>query len=379
LESAINNGLTQIGEAIDEFIQLVEEGFDALKLETAIAGSQAAMNLLYSYRDLGLQDALVEADGYSSNSVGLLLQQDKVFFIGGVIAAGNVRIDVIRALDAEFATDEYRIQEITALADCLEGMISKIEQRVRSYSDVIEWENIRSFELPPGVEEPGVSLPPTVTITQEMSYRRRGQVIASFPFSCGGMGCTLLTIYSREEATRLAEEARERGIAEELASLGVPEMREILDIWRNLVVHQQTGYALWRLLGRRVTSSDWQRAARQYFNIDRIPVLQSEESTEAMGKQQLSMELRVNARPFIVDILTSQQLKKKALTKLDRNGVYDELFKRIFNRTPGDDEKALLRQIEDVLGFDGLIAGIVYGKEYTDRFGAGVPTIKLPR
>jgi len=375
MQEALSNQLDQIGQAITELTGIIEEEFDALKLETAISLAQTAMNMLYTYRDLGLENALTEADATSSQAVELLKQQDEVYFIGGLLLAGNVRIDVIRALDPGFATDEWRVQEINALASHLESLIQKIEQKVPTYHRVIQWENIVSIEdlIGERFNEPGMT-PPPPRVTQEMAHRSSGQIVNSYPFSCSGAGCTLTYIYSREEATHLANESRSQGIAAELASLGVPEMREVHSVWRNLITWQLNGYTLWKFLGRKANVLDAQRADRPYFSATREPVRRN--ARESEGKPQYEMVLNVDARPFIVDLLTSLEFKTRTLEKLDREGIYNELIQQMFSRKPDKDEIVMLRRMEDEVGFDGLVAGLVYGKEYAESYGTGVPMMR---
>jgi hypothetical protein len=49
-------------------------------------------------------------------------------------------------------------------------------------------------------------------------------------------------------------------------------------------------------------------------------------------------------------------------------------MQRIFDRDVADAEVKVLTQMQNCLGVDGLVAGLVYRKEYSGKFGKGIPS-----
>ena len=364
LESSL---IAEIGQAVNTLTRVVERGFDTLKLETAMAASKAAMNLLYSYRDLGLEEALVEADGYSSNAVALLLQQSEVFFLGGLIAAGNVRIDVIRALDPDFASDAYRMEEINTLVNAVDAMLAKVEQAVLRCHKVAE----TKFTISLDPRRPAYS-----AAVRQMSYTSKGPTPSSrFPFQCYGLLCPTLCpeLYTQDEARQLADNALKNGIQAHRRSLALPEQHGIVDSWRGLIARQQLASVVTRVLGYTPTPFHLQRAARPYFAVETKSMPPSTAATKSDINTNPALHTHTDARPFLVDLLTSIEFRKKVLGDRDSEAAYEELFNRIFDRSPNQNEKTVLAQIEKELGFEGLVAGLIYGKQYAEECGTGVP------
>lgn len=367
MDDAINKRLDEIGQAINELTTVIELGFDTEALLNARISARTAMDQLYNYKDLDDMGFLYEAASYASLAKNSMLEHDKVFFIGGLILSGNAYIDVTRELDPDFANDASRIGEISKLANHLESMIQNIEQRIPGHHTVFE----REVTDPLDVNEPGYNVPPQ--IRKEMVYQCYGHDVKAFVFRCSGTACQIVNEHSKPEATRLANSARNNGITGEKATLGVPQFRQTLELWRSLIVQTQRRYVYQRLLGRKESYMDAQRANRRYFQVSQEVIRRVQKTGEDKGKEKLEMTLNVDARPFIVDVLTSTEFKTKILRKLDKDAVVAQVIKRVFSRAPKQTEIAKLRKVEDELGYDGLIAGVIYGKDYAKQFGTGVP------
>ena len=60
LERAIQQGLAAIGDLINRQTEIIHQEFNTHDSETALSHAFAAAGLIFTYKDLGLQDAIVE-------------------------------------------------------------------------------------------------------------------------------------------------------------------------------------------------------------------------------------------------------------------------------------------------------------------------------
>ncbi len=250
LNDSLNRGIAYLGRLINQQTAIIHQEFDQLKNEDAIAHASAAMNLLFSYEDLGSIEDVVEAEGLSSLATALLLQQEEPFFIGGLITAGNVRIDVIRARDPRFFTEDYWKDEIYLLADKLEYMISVIKQRV-DQSHTIGWTKEWEDDGPPP-EQGGAYW------HYSMVHKSHGVIIDAFTYRPSDDR-------SRRRASREAESARTNGVAAELAALGIPKFEEVAKAWRSVPEEHMRRSSIRQILRRPARHLDGQLTIRRSF------------------------------------------------------------------------------------------------------------------
>jgi hypothetical protein len=86
--------------------------------------------------------------------------------------------------------------------------------------------------------------------------------------------------------------------------------------------------------------------------------------------------LNFDVLPAIVDVITSAEFHKRLIEPDPHpEKVVRLLLKQIFDRDVSNAEMKLLVEILEYMGSDGLVAGLVYGKEYRGKFGRGIPLI----
>jgi hypothetical protein len=376
MQSAIDKGFDEVGQAINDLANFIEQINNENILRDVVTAAQTAMDLLKHYKENGDENYRAEATALTYGAKNDLLYEDeninKVFFIGGLVLVGNAHIEMLRTHYADdFSTNAIVIQEVDEIADYLETLIQIIEQRIPGHHRVIERQVIDTSLADEIGNEPGVNIPPQVR--NEMVYQKHGMDQAVFPFYCSGPACQLVPVHTKQVATELANEARLSGIAAEKEEQAVPLFRQTLEMWQNLIIYSQRRDIYEKFLGRAENILDLQRANRKYFQVAKEISRSKQTSGRYKGKERFAINTSIDARPLIVDVLTSIEFKSRILKKLDREEIYEEVVKRVFDRIPTKDEIVKLRRLEDELGYDGMIAGLIFGNEYFKDYGKGIP------
>ena len=250
-----------------------------------------------------------------------------------MIGAGNTRIDVIRALDPEFYSKPFRIGEIFDLADRLETLVSIVKQRVVSQSYRCPSARLPiEGELEPPAVRPGERpVPPMHWITE---HRSGGVVIDEVESGPPGTAVA-------DRARELAEDARRRGIENGgQEALGVPQFEHIVALWRSVPEQHMLQAMMRRFAARPRQRFDMDMARKPRFfvkAIRRTPRRPSIE-LEGVGKPNRSgtsseasaWELTADVRPFVVDVVSSTEFRKKFLEPAaDAKKVVELLASRI--------------------------------------------------
>jgi hypothetical protein len=200
LEDVINKGFQDLGNLLNTEIQNVIANEDKLANEEAVAHAVTAERDLYDYKLTADKTYLALAGNESSLATAFLEQQTDPFYIGGLICAGNARIDYFRALEPDWAHDPVHVGEVNELINCLAGMRTTVQQTIESNHTVVE----TAFSTHSG------------DIHYFFSHFDKGEEISRF----------------RSEAA--AEQARLAGIGNELTFLSIPKFEQILNIWEDL-------------------------------------------------------------------------------------------------------------------------------------------------
>jgi hypothetical protein len=163
LQDALERGLMEIGDLIRQQTEFIRLQFDIQDNEQIRAVAMTAESDLLTYRNLDERPSVLEADDRSAFATHLLLEQQQLqptdpFWLGALLLAGTVRIDVIRAVDPDFFAKPGWPDEIYRLADTLQAMIDTIKRQVDSTHVIVE--ERRVVDEPPG-DYPGGCFQPT--------------------------------------------------------------------------------------------------------------------------------------------------------------------------------------------------------------------------
>jgi hypothetical protein len=367
LEQDLLAAISQIGRLINQQTETIRED---LRLDTnndALALARSAENLLYVFRELGLQDAIVEALANSSEASERILLETDPFYIGGLVGSGNVHIDIIRALDPRFYEKQKWVNDIYRLADHLELMIGLIKLRVEATHTVAEEREL----LASSRDVSGGGRP---LYRYFVSHRSHNVVMEEFNYNPAVRNAFTT-------ARRQAGDARLRGIEAELQFLQIPQFEEIARVWRSVPAEHMLRANMWKLLVRPANGLDREIARLPLFEARPRRMLRSRATTAgespsgadkanaAAGRERPPVELVADARPFVVRVLTSLEFKKKFLRDEEPEAAVGLLAQRILDRELDPKEAEFLRTIMRRLGFGALAAGLVYSKEYAEKFG----------
>lgn len=226
LEDVIRQQFQDLGSLINTQVQRVIDNEKTLANQDAIAHAVTAERDLYDYKLTGDKSYLAFAANESSLATAFLEQQTDPFYIGGLICAGNARIDVFRALKPDWAHDPVLVGEVNELINSLAGMINTVRQSVESAHTVAagsEYTYIDPSFKPPGYTD------------YFYSHFDKGEEISRFlydtvPEKYRGHR----KYYTQDGAEAAADQNRLVGIAQELAFLSIPNFELVLNTWEEL-------------------------------------------------------------------------------------------------------------------------------------------------
>lgn len=228
LEAVINDGFQQLGNLVQQQTGIVLGKIDALGLQQAQADAMAASRTLYTYSTAanpGLRDAaLGQADALSARAVAFLKQQTDPFYLGGLVAAGTVRLDVLHYLQPDLINDAGRVAEINEMADRLTALIETVKATVDA-SHHVAYGSVSSSCIRKGQLE-DVDLPAYVHVERDL-------VVASFAFR-SPMQCDVAMF---SDPVTAARQARDRGLQAELQFMGIPQLESLRDQWRGFAAN----------------------------------------------------------------------------------------------------------------------------------------------
>jgi hypothetical protein len=365
LEDSLRRGLLEIGNLIRQQTDFIRLQFEIHDHEQIRAEAMTAEGDLLTYRNLDERQPLFLANDRSRFATALLLAQPQPhdpFWLGALLLAGTVRIDVIRALDPDFFAKPGWPDEIYELADTLESMLDVIKGQVNRSHVIVEERRVDESE--PQRDSPG-GIRPT---TRVVIHRHHGVDIDVF-------------LYAQRH---LAEPARRRGVTAELEALGIPQYEQIVQTWRSIPAQHMYRRLKERLLGQRANRLDLDLASRARFFTEptrlrrRLSLREDRDLAvdTARRPERSTWVLNADVRPALVDIVTSAEFHERFIEPDPPAGKMVRLvMQRIFDRDVADAEVKVLTQMQNYLGVDGLVAGLVYGKEYSGKFGKGIPII----
>jgi len=235
LQTQLQIDVVQLGNLILQQAQILKQEIDLQAMATALSHSDAASSDLANFLRTKTQDDLSLANNESTVGVGFFLNQEQtppnVFFMPGLVKAGTIRLLVTVTQDSNFLTsrpDEAdQIRQMTLL---LKSMIDLIRQKVDTAHVVTEKSHLVHTSPNPRTIIDGYSHQEADTDSNGFNVFRELQF-----FPCQGLPVDPLDP-AAQKALAQAQDARAKGVADELAFMGIPQLQAVLQSWRTLLV-----------------------------------------------------------------------------------------------------------------------------------------------
>jgi hypothetical protein len=226
-----------------ESARIINE-IDVVAYQQELARSSTAYANLKEYRRANgqgqlEQDVLAAALSLSKEPCDFFVLQNDVQALASFIFCVQVRIDVLRtAIAPPYYTQRLYIQEIEGYIDFLNSLIANVIQGVNDSHVIVQMS--QGFGKPPRVffrlfwvhqqitriySPTDPNAPGTTRTVNIKSIEYPGTETPASP----------RPLPTEEEAQAEIEADRERGVAQELAYLGIPTFIQIRDAWRRLL------------------------------------------------------------------------------------------------------------------------------------------------
>ena len=239
LRQDIERDFKQLGDLIAQQTQLVVDTTNRDAMALALSRSDIANGRIQDFLTNNNNQALDTAKTESIGGVRFLTElglnaPDLPFFIPGLVKAGTIRILVIAseplALREPRAVD---VDDLNLMVTFLATMIDAIKRKVDIAHTVTRISHsIRCSVLPQlTVGPPGR----TVFVVDGFAHEENGVRLEFFDAQRGNPPCEQPSGLEGE-AQAAAIQARNKGVADELAFLGIPAFDQILQSWRNLLM-----------------------------------------------------------------------------------------------------------------------------------------------
>jgi hypothetical protein len=239
LRQDIERDFKQLGDLIAQQTQLVVDTTNRDAMALALSRSDIANGRIQDFLTNNNNQALDTAKTESICGVRFFTElglnaPDLPFFIPGLVKAGTIRILVIAS--EPLALREPRavvVDDLNLMVTFLATMIDAIKRKVDIAHTVTRISHsIRCSVLPQlTVGPPGR----TVFVVDGFAHEENGVRLEFFDAQRGNPPCEQPSGLEGE-AQAAAIQARNKGVADELAFLGIPAFDQILQSWRNLLM-----------------------------------------------------------------------------------------------------------------------------------------------
>lgn len=239
LRQDIERDFKQLGDLITQQTQIVVDTVNRDTMALALSRSDIANGRIQDFLTNNNSQALETAKTESIGGVRFFTElglnaPDLPFFIPGLVKAGTIRIFVIASEPLAFREPRaVVVDDINLMVTFLASMIDAIKRKVDAAHTVTRISHsIRCSAVPElTVGPPGR----TVFVIDGFDHEENGVRLEFFDAQRGNPPCEQPSGFENE-AQAAAIKARNQGVAEELAFLGIPAFEQILQSWRNLLV-----------------------------------------------------------------------------------------------------------------------------------------------
>lgn len=239
LRQDIERDFKQLGDLITQQTQIVVDTVNRDTMALALSRSDIANGRIQDFLTNNNSQALETAKTESIGGVRFFTElglnaPDLPFFIPGLVKAGTIRIFVIASEPLAFREPRaVVVDDINLMVTFLASMIDAIKRKVDAAHTVTRISHsIRCSAVPQlTVGPPGR----TVFVIDGFDHEENGVRLEFFDAQRGNPPCEQPSGFENE-AQAAAIKARNQGVADELAFLGIPAFEQILQSWRNLLV-----------------------------------------------------------------------------------------------------------------------------------------------
>ena len=224
----------ELGDLIKLQSQLIRDTVNRNDMATALSHTDAALIHLNTFLRTGDEDDLRFADNESILGLQFFLELNQtppdVFFMPGLVKAGTSRVALIAVRDPKFLTSRPDdVNQIRQMVSLVSAMITLTKQRINSAHVVVQKSHlIPTFPEPKFVidgfahEENVEEINGDVTPHQLQFFSTRGH--PEDPEDPGAVAAFVA-----------AQNARNQGVADELAFIGIPDFEAVLQDWTTLL------------------------------------------------------------------------------------------------------------------------------------------------
>jgi tetrahydromethanopterin S-methyltransferase subunit G len=223
IQEQLQSGFDEMGQLIRTQIQDVEDVIESEVLIEVRAQTRTAASELIFFRKSGVESHVSEATSLSGQAIGRLIGRTDPFFLGGLVMAGNVRIDAIRAADPDYRNEPSFRNEILEFSNTLERMTNLVRQRVEASHIVKEFQQTQG----------NPHFPDTIRSRAGFNHLQNNKVVDSFIFD-SDFPNDHIDALDPNIAQAHADEDRNRGVNEELNALQIPNFEVLIITWRQL-------------------------------------------------------------------------------------------------------------------------------------------------
>lgn len=242
LRQDIERDFRELGDLIKQQTQIVIDTVNRDTMALALSRSDIAVSRIQEFLTNNNNQALETAKAESIGGVRFFTElglnsPDLPFFLPGLVKAGTIRIFVIAAEPPAPGFREPRavvVDDINLMVTFLASMIDSIKRKVDAAHTISE--KSHSTTCPPLPQSPVPAGQPhrIVFVIDGYSHEENGVLLEFFDAQRGNFRCEQPSGFE-EEALSGAIQARNQGVADELAFLGVPGFEQVLQSWRSLL------------------------------------------------------------------------------------------------------------------------------------------------
>lgn len=231
LSNQLQVDFVQLGNLIKQQTQLILSEINATAIATALAHTGTSLDKLARYLRTHDVTQLELADTESDLGVQFFLRLPQnppdTAFLPGLLQAGTARVAVIAAEDPRPRSIPEDVATINQMVSLLNAMVQIIKQRVDAAHVIIERTHIiHTHPIPTGVID-------------GFAHEENGGELEFFSVNVGLTRDPTALAAARVEAVERAQRdaiiARQAGVVEELAFIGVPAFEAVGRTWRDIL------------------------------------------------------------------------------------------------------------------------------------------------
>ena len=247
LQQDLQQDFTALGNLIAQQTEIIVDTVNRDAMAGALANSDVASSRMQAFLSNNDNDALETAETASIAGVqffielGLQSPADLAFFLPAFVKAGVIRIFVLASEpSARREPKSVIVDNVTSMITLLSSMIGAVTGTVEAAHTVNEKSHTVQCSVIPQLSGPPLTAAAgpqhrSVHVIDGYSHEERGAVLAFFDAQKGNPPCEQPSGLEKS-ALAAAQQARNQGVSDELAFIGIPKFQEILQTWQALLI-----------------------------------------------------------------------------------------------------------------------------------------------